>query len=121
MIQVANDFDLAELTEEYRPPAPGLSTLSVHGDIEARRANASHALITPIAQTATYTFDNTADLCRFQEAKLWGGTEGRREYGRYGNPTIRAVEKRVAALENGEDALLFPSGMTAVTHTLLSI
>ena len=52
---------------------------------------------------------------------MWGGTEGRREYGRYGNPTVRTVEKRIAALENGGDALLFPSGMTAVTHTLLSI
>jgi cystathionine gamma-synthase len=83
--------------------------------------NPNHALITPIMQTATYTFENTADLCNFQEAKMWGGTEGRREYGRYGNPTVRAVEKRIAALENGDDALLFPSGMTAVTHTLLSI
>ena len=123
MLQVADKFKLAESDreKEHRPLSPGPSTLSVHGHIADRAAKPNHALITPIMQTATYTFANTADLCRFQEAKMWGGTEGRREYGRYGNPTIRAVEKRIAALENGEDALLFPSGMTAVTHTLLSI
>ena len=121
MIQVANNFDLTESSEELRPFSPGPSTLSVHGHVEGRPANLNHALITPIAQTATYTFENTADLVNFQEAKLWGGAGGRREYGRYGNPTVRAVEKRIAALENGGDALLFPSGMTAVTHTLLSI
>jgi cystathionine gamma-synthase len=118
MIQTTHDFDLAE---EIRPSTPGPSTLSVHGHIADRTVNPNHTLITPIMQTATYTFDNTADLVNFQEAKMWGGTDGRREYGRYGNPTIRAVEKRIAALENGGDALLFPSGMTAVTHTLLSI
>ena len=45
----------------------------------------------------------------------------RRGYGRYGNPTVRAVERRIAALDNGEDAILFPSGMNAITHVLLSI
>ncbi|MCB8944168.1 MAG: aminotransferase class I/II-fold pyridoxal phosphate-dependent enzyme [Ardenticatenaceae bacterium] len=117
MIQLADNF----LAEEIRPFSPGTSTLSVHGRLQDRTTHPHHTLITPIMQTATYTFENTADLCRFQEAKMWGGTEGRREYGRYGNPTIRAVEKRIAALEQGDDALLFPSGMTAVTHTLLSI
>jgi cystathionine gamma-synthase len=122
MIQVADKFELAEINSENKQrPSPGPSTLSVHGNLQDRAVNPNHALITPIMQTATYTFENTADLCNFQEAKMWGGTEGRREYGRYGNPTVRAVEKRIAALENGDDALLFPSGMTAVTHTLLSI
>jgi cystathionine gamma-synthase len=123
MIQVTDKFELTDINSDsdQRPLSPGPSTLSVHGRLEDRATKPNHALITPIMQTATYTFANTADLCHFQEAKMWGGTEGRREYGRYGNPTIRAVEKRIAALENGEDALLFPSGMTAVTNTLLSI
>jgi cystathionine gamma-synthase len=72
-------------------------------------------------QTATYTFSNTADLCDFMEAKIFGGNGDRGEYGRYGNPTVRAVEKRIAALEQGEDALLFPTGMSAVTNVILSI
>ena len=51
-------------------------------------------------------------------------TEGlpsdRLDYGRYGNPTVRMVEERLAALEGGQAALLFASGMAAVTTTLLS-
>ena len=99
----------------------GASTGAVHGPLDGRIPHFQHALTTPLAQTATYTFADTADLCQFMEAKLWGGTPDRREYGRYGNPTVRAVEKRIAALENGEAALLFPTGMTAITHVLLSM
>ncbi|MBK8903043.1 MAG: aminotransferase class I/II-fold pyridoxal phosphate-dependent enzyme [Anaerolineaceae bacterium] len=101
-------------------------TTAVHGNHHTRQPKANHALTTPIWQTATYTFDNTADLIAFQEGKLWGGTNGRIEYARYGNPTVQAVERRLAALEAGDlpgsyDALLFPTGMTAVTNVLLSI
>ena len=45
----------------------------------------------------------------------------RGEYGRYGNPTVRAVEKRLAALEGTEDAACFSSGMAAVTTTVLAL
>lgn len=99
----------------------GPSTRAVHGRVALRQSNAHYALTTPIVQTATYTFANTADLCAFMESKLWGGNADRREYGRYGNPTVQAVEKRLAALENAEAAILFPTGMTAITNVLLSI
>ena len=39
----------------------------------------------------------------------------REEYGRYGNPTVREVERRLAALEGTDDAVLFSSGMAAIT------
>jgi cystathionine gamma-synthase len=45
----------------------------------------------------------------------------REEYGRYGNPTVREVEKRLAALENTEDAVLFSSGMAAVTTATMAL
>ena len=45
----------------------------------------------------------------------------RQEYGRYGNPTVREVEHRLAALEGGEDALLFASGMAAISTTLVAL
>ncbi len=101
-------------------------TTAVHGQIHKRQPNPRHALTTPIWQTATYTFADTADLVAFQEGKMWGGSNGRTDYGRYGNPTVQAVEKRLAALEAADlpghyDALLFPTGMTAVTNVLLSI
>jgi cystathionine gamma-synthase len=98
-----------------------VGTRAVHGQINGRIPHPNHALTTPIVQTATYTFSNTADLCDFMEAKIFGGNGDRGEYGRYGNPTVRAVEKRIAALEQGEDALLFPTGMSAITNVILSI
>ncbi len=71
----------------------------------------------PIAQTATYTFVDTAELCAFFE----GRSERTEEYGRYGNPTVRLVEEKVAALENAEDAIAFSSGMAAVTTAILAL
>jgi cystathionine gamma-synthase len=45
----------------------------------------------------------------------------REEYGRYGNPTVRELETRVAALEGADDALAFASGMAAMTSTLFAL
>jgi methionine-gamma-lyase len=42
-------------------------------------------------------------------------------YGRLGNPTQTALEKAVAELESGEDALAFASGMAAVSASILTI
>lgn len=113
------------------PPAPkvemrleqagecGPSTTSVHGG--AVRPNAYHSLTMPVVQTATFTFENTTDLCAFQEARLWGGACDRTEYGRYGNPTVAACEAKLAALDHGDGAILYASGMAAITSVLLSM
>lgn len=97
----------------------GPSTEAVH----AGRADEYpyHALNVPVVQTATYTFKDTADLCAFQEARMWGEARDRTEYGRYGNPTVAACEAKLAALDHGEDAVLFGSGMNAVTTVLLAM
>jgi cystathionine gamma-synthase len=114
-----------EIQTEELPRAPrreqGGSTRAVHGG--RKRDNAYHALHTPIVQTATYTFTSTQDLIDYMESKTWGeGAEGdREEYGRYGNPTVTAVERKLATLEGGGDAVLFASGMSAVTSLLLAI
>lgn len=94
-------------------------TQSVHAG--RARSQPQHSLNTPLVQTATYTFQDTTDLVEFMEAKCWGDGVDREEYGRYGNPTTRAAEVRLAALEGAEDALLFTSGMTAVTTAMLSM
>lgn len=120
MIDMAGKLTVAG-AGELQKRQEGISTRAVHGALENRRPNANHALIAPIVQTATYTFTDTADLRSFMDAKLWGANGDRGEYGRYGNPTVHAVEKKLAALENGDDALLFSSGMAAVTHVLLSV
>ena len=81
-----------------RPPSQyGPSTRAVHAG--SARSKPYHALIEPIVQTATYTFENSADVCAFQEAHKQGQANGRQEYGRYGNPTVAAAEARLAALE----------------------
>lgn len=88
-------------------------TLSVHGG--ERWPKPHDALTTPIAATATYAFRDTAELVSFMEGEL-----EREEYGRYGNPTVRALEAKCAALEGTDAALAFSSGMAAVTTAILT-
>ncbi|HEY2510295.1 MAG TPA: aminotransferase class I/II-fold pyridoxal phosphate-dependent enzyme [Polyangiaceae bacterium] len=97
------------------------STQAVHGGDE--RTKPYDAIPTPIVQTSTYTFENSALLTAFNQGGLdeTGSLWEHEEYGRYGNPTCRAVEKRMASLEATEDAILFSSGMAAITTTILSM
>ena len=97
----------------------GPNTLSVHGGDTRTRAH--QAIPMPIIQTATYAFADTADLVRFMQGRSVGAElEGREDYGRYGNPTVQSVERKVAALEGADDAVLFSSGMAAITTLLLA-
>ena len=95
------------------------STQAVHAGETKRKPYG--ALTTPIVQTSTYTFDNTAEIVDFMERKAAGELPVRDEYGRYSNPTQRAAERKIAALEGGGRALLFASGMCAITTTLLTL
>lgn len=92
----------------------GFSTKTVHAG-EARD-KAGHAVTTPIFQTATYVFHDTHELTEYMEGNI-----EREEYGRYGNPTQQVVERKLAALDGGEAALLFSTGMCAITTTFLAM
>jgi cystathionine gamma-synthase len=92
----------------------GFSTRAVHAG-EARE-KAGNAVTTAIFQTATYVFRDSHELVDYMEGNI-----EREEYGRYGNPTQRAVERKLAALDGGEAALLFSTGMCAITTTLLAM
>ena len=94
------------------------STKAVHAG-EAKH-NLDGALTTPIIQTSTYTFADTAEIVDFMRSKA-AGAEARHEYGRYSNPTQTVAERKLAALEGGERALLFSSGMNAITTALLTL
>jgi cystathionine gamma-synthase len=96
-----------------------ISTLAVHAGEEKRKPYG--ALTTPIVQTSTYTFCDTAEITDFLECKAAQDPQVRDEYGRYSNPTQSVAERKVAALEGGEAALLFASGMSAITTTMLSL
>jgi len=101
------------------PSNNSFSTRAVHAG--ERRAKPHHALTNAIVQTSTFTFADTADLVAFKEAYMWGDETERSEYGRYGNPTVAVVERKLAELDNGEAALLFSSGMAAITTSLLML
>jgi O-acetylhomoserine (thiol)-lyase len=78
-------------------------------------ANAHHSRTTPIYLTAGFSFDD------FDEARdRFAGAEGF-TYTRIGNPTNSALEKRVAALEGGVEAILVGSGQAALTVALLGL
>lgn len=97
---------------------PGItSTEAVHAGALRRRPHAS--LAPAIEQTATFTFSSTAELERFlrQDAP----EHERRDYIRHGNPTVREIERRIATLDDAEDALLFSSGMAAISTALMAI
>lgn len=95
------------------------STRAVHAGEEKRKPYG--ALTTPIVQTSTYTFENTAEILDYMRRKAKNDPENREEYGRYSNPTQTAAERKIAELEGGEQALLFASGMCAITTTILAL
>jgi len=92
----------------------GLSTTVVHAG--ESRQNEYGAITTPIVQTSTFIFRNADEI-----RKLKAGAKDRFEYGRYGHPTQFAAEAKLAALEGAEDAVLFSSGMSAITTTLYAM
>ncbi len=95
---------------------PGSSTRAVHGGEREGRPRVSDSLTTPIVQTSTFWFRDTQELVDYQE-----GRYASFEYGRYGNPTVRALEEKLATLEGGEDCLVSASGMNSITTLLLAL
>ena len=93
-------------------PSPGVSTVAVHAG-EARQ-KPGDSITDPIFCASTYTFADTASVIEFIEKKL-----PREEYGRYGNPGEKVVERKLAALEGGETAVLYSTGMAAIVGLLM--
>lgn len=85
----------------------GIGTLCVHGGYNPQ-ANEFGAAMPPIYQTSTFAFPDVA-----HGAALFAGEEEGYIYTRIGNPTIRALENCVTALEGGADGLACSSGMAA--------
>jgi cystathionine gamma-synthase len=103
---------MSDLPKE--PTDRGSATSSVHaGELRQQEAN---AITTPIYQTSTFWFRNSKEVTDYQEGK-----SKREEYGRYGNPTWRSVERKISALEGGEETVLFASGMCAATTTFMAL
>lgn len=73
-------------------------------------------LTVPIYETSTFVFDSAADVEAYN-----AGRSRKFLYSRYENPTVAAVERKVAALEGAEAALVFASGMAATATTLMAL
>jgi len=94
---------------------PISSTDAVHAGSAPCDTTAS--LTTPIVLSAPFTFGSTAEIMEYLEGR---SQREQPEYARQGNPTTRTVERRIAALEGAERAVLFASGMAAVSTLALT-
>ncbi len=97
-----------------KPPPESDATLSVHAGEDRHGRNAP--LTTEIQQTAVFALQNTEQLRRYLS-----GDPAVFLYTRYGNPTLRAAEEKIAALEQGEDCVLTASGLAAELATALTL
>ena len=91
----------------------GISTLAVYAG-EARQ-KALFSVTDPIVCAATYSFADTQAVIDYIEQK-----QDRGEYGRYGHAGEKVVERKLAALEGGEDAILYSSGMAAIVGLFMT-
>src|SRR5262245_41900548 len=71
---------------------------------------------TPIYQSASFIYDTLETM-----DAVFAGERPGYVYTRYGNPTVSALERAVAALEGGETAVAYASGMAAIHATLLAL
>ncbi|UWR17355.1 PLP-dependent aspartate aminotransferase family protein [Sulfitobacter sp. M368] len=95
-------------------PGAGLSTTAVHaGTHDDPRTG---AVGTPIYQASTFVL-NEGQYRSVED----GFARDRFIYSRYGNPSQWAVQEKLAALEGAESAIVFSSGMAAITSTVLAL
>jgi cystathionine beta-lyase/cystathionine gamma-synthase len=89
-----------------------LSTILFH--LGEDREQYFNAVSTPIIQSSNFAFKNLDDFRRKIADELTGTI-----YSRGNNPTVAILRQKVAALENAEDALVFASGMAAVSAAVI--
>jgi len=92
-----------------------LATRAVHAGAHPPRPDFTPT-VTPIHPSVTYYYEQMEDL-----DGVFAGTQPGYVYTRYGNPTVAALEEAAAALEEGESALAFASGMAAIYTALLAV
>jgi O-acetylhomoserine (thiol)-lyase len=89
-------------------------TIAVHGGYEVDPA--TRAVAVPIYQTVAYAFDSAEHGAALFNLEV----EGYR-YSRISNPTTAVLERRVAALEGGMDALSVSTGQAALHYSILNL
>lgn len=89
-----------------------IATIAVHAGAPE---GANAPMTTPIVQASTFRFESVAAVERYSRG------EGGYMYSRYENPTVRAAEQAVAALDGADDCALFASGMGAMTTAVMAL
>ncbi len=92
----------------------GFNTLAIHHGYNP--AEHQGALVPPIYTSSTFAFPDTA-----YGGRCFAGEEDGFFYTRIGNPTLALLESRLACLEDGSAALVFGSGMGAITSVLWTL
>jgi methionine-gamma-lyase len=90
------------------------ATLAVHAGEAHGHVNGP--VVAPVARTSNFTFANSGEMKRWAEGKSSAYI-----YTRYANPTLAVAEKKIAALEGAEAAVVCASGMAAISSALLSV
>jgi cystathionine gamma-synthase len=98
--------------QRVAPAGTALETRAIHG----RKLYAYRGPVaTPIVQTSTYRFSDSSDAMRYAK-----GDPSVYVYTRYHNPTVAEVEERLALMTGADRALLFSSGMAAITTAIFT-
>src|SRR5690349_10517316 len=89
-----------------------IATIAVHAGLPE---GPNAPVTTPIVQSTTFRFESAQAVQDYAR-----GDSGLYMYSRDENPTVRAAESAVAALEGGDSCVLFGSGMGAMTSALMA-
>ena len=99
--------------KQFRISSCSPATKAIHG----KHLRAFRGPVTfPIYQTSTYRFENSNGPVRYSE-----GDPDVYVYSRYHNPTVKEVQDKIALMEGGESAVLFSSGMAAISTAVLAL
>jgi O-acetylhomoserine (thiol)-lyase len=89
-------------------------TVAIHGGYEDDPT--THAVAVPIYQTVAYSFDSAEHGAALFNLEVDGY-----RYSRISNPTVEVLERRVAALEGGVEALCVASGQAALAYAVQNV
>ena len=99
-----------QVPAQHRP-----QTRAIHAG-ERKRHGVGAPVTSDIVRSSTFTFSSSEEIKRWAE-----GESSAYIYTRYGNPTLAVAEKKIAALEGAETAVVTSSGMAAISNALLSV
>jgi cystathionine beta-lyase/cystathionine gamma-synthase len=103
----------ASLKNPAAPEKQSLATRALHGKLLFAYRG---PVAPPIVQTTTYRFADSEDARRYAR-----GDPEVYVYTRYHNPTVREAQDRLALIMGSDGALLFSSGMAAITSAIFSV